>query len=166
MEDIVELQQDASVFKVVLALIIVMVNSISMGSSLAFSTTAAVVYSSSNTTTLNEVLDEEQTSWLMSSMQIVVMISILLNGLITEFLGRKRSFILGQTIILMAWVIIYFAPNFAVLITGRSIMGVGIGLIYPIGAIYLAEISLVRFRGTMAVMNTVTANGAFVYSLA
>ena len=76
-------------------------------------------------------------------MQIVVMISILLNGLITEFLGRKRSFILGQTIILMAWVIIYFAPNFAVLITGRSIMGVGIGLIYPIGAIYLAEISLV-----------------------
>ena len=78
-------------------------------------------------------------------MQIVVMISILLNGLITEFLGRKRSFILGQTIILMAWVIIYFAPNFAVLITGRSIMGVGIGLIYPIGAIYLAEISLVSY---------------------
>ena len=78
-------------------------------------------------------------------MQIVVMISILLNGLITEFLGRKRSFILGQTIILMAWVIIYFSPNFAVLITGRSIMGVGIGLIYPIGAIYLAEISLVSY---------------------
>ena len=47
-----------------MALIIVMVNSISMGSSLAFSTTAAVVYSSANTTTLNEVLDEEQTSWL------------------------------------------------------------------------------------------------------
>ena len=47
-----------------MALIIVMVNSISMGSSLAFSTTAAVVYSSPNTTTLNEVLDEEQTSWL------------------------------------------------------------------------------------------------------
>ena len=85
-------------------------------------------------------------SFPVSSMQIVVMISILLNGLITEVLGRKKSFILGQTIILMAWVIIYFAPSFAVLITGRSIMGVGIGLIYPIGAIYLAEISLVSYK--------------------
>ena len=46
------------------AMAIVMVNSVSMGSSLAFSTTAAVVYSSKNTTNLNEVLDEEQTSWL------------------------------------------------------------------------------------------------------
>ena len=45
-------------------MVIVMVNSVSMGSSLAFSTTAAVVYSSKNTTNLNEVLDDEQTSWL------------------------------------------------------------------------------------------------------
>ena len=41
-----------------------MVNSVSMGSSIAFSTTAAVVYSSKNTTNLNEVLDEDQISWL------------------------------------------------------------------------------------------------------
>ena len=46
------------------AMVIVMVNSVSMGSSLAFSTTAAVVYSSKNTTNLNEVLDDDQTSWL------------------------------------------------------------------------------------------------------
>ena len=73
-------------------------------------------------------------------------------------LGRKKSFILGQTIILMAWVIIYFAPNFAVLITGRSIMGVGIGLIYPIGAIYLAEISLVSKLSITSVTKTPLAS--------
>jgi MFS family permease len=100
-----------------------------------------------------------------SSMQIVVMICILLNGLITELIGRKRSFILGQTIILMAWVIIYFAPNFAVLITGRSVMGVGIGLVYPIGAIYLAEISLVSCQNMSFVWNHLYYSSPLTYDI-
>ena len=71
--DILELQEDASVFKVVLALVIILINSLSVGTAVAFSTTAAVVYKNQNTTTLPEVLDEDQTSWLSKFCRNVVM---------------------------------------------------------------------------------------------
>lgn len=58
------LQLDASVLRVVLAMVIALINSISAGTAVAFSTTAAVVYRNASTTTLPQVLDEEQTSWL------------------------------------------------------------------------------------------------------
>lgn len=63
-EDIVTLQLDASVLRVVLAMVIALINSISAGTAVAFSTTAAVVYRNATTTTLPQVLDEDQTSWL------------------------------------------------------------------------------------------------------
>ena len=83
-------------------------------------------------------------------MQIVVMSCILLNGFITEPLGRKRSLILGQAIILVGWTIMYFAPNFGILLGGRCFMGLGVGIIYPVSAMYLGEISLVSEIHTFA----------------
>ena len=81
--------------------------------------------------------------FLVSSMQIIIMFVTLVNSFITEPLGRKKSFILGQIFMLVGWIIIYFSPNFAMLIGGRSVMGLGVGITYPISNIYLAEISLV-----------------------
>ena len=78
-----------------------------------------------------------------SSMQIIIMFVTFVNGFVTEPLGRKKSFILGQIFMLVGWIIIYFSPNFATLIGGRSVMGLGVGITYPISNIYLAEISLV-----------------------
>ena len=42
----------------------ILISSLSLGTACAFTATAAVVYGSENTTTLNEVLNEEQSSWL------------------------------------------------------------------------------------------------------
>ena len=83
MEDIVKLQEDANVFKVVsnktiiinscqkhllsfqiIALVIILLSSIGAETSKAFSTTAAVAYASANTTTLPNPLNEDQISWL------------------------------------------------------------------------------------------------------
>lgn len=163
---------------------IILVNSISTGTSIAFSTTAAVVYRDINVTTLDRVLDDNEISWLMSIMQISMMIFVLLSGFVNDALGRKKSLILGQIIILIGWVSMYLAPTFSILISGRFFMGVGTGIVYPINCLYLSEIALVRYpglenkkelsyfffqqiryRGTMSVMNTVTTNFAFVYSL-
>ena len=42
----------------------ILLSSLSLGTACAFTATAAVVYQSENTTTLNEVLNEDQSSWL------------------------------------------------------------------------------------------------------
>ena len=46
------------------SVILILLSSLSLGTAGAFTTTAAVVYRSENTTTLNEVLNEDQSSWL------------------------------------------------------------------------------------------------------
>ena len=165
--DILELQKEASIFRMVskkfkirnpdlgiqysyfqiLPMSIILVNSISTGTSIAFSTTAAVVYRDINVTTLDRVLDDNEISWLMSIMQISMMIFVLLSGFVNDALGRKKSLILGQIIILIGWVSMYLAPTFSILISGRFFMGVGTGIVYPINCLYLSEIALVRYPG-------------------
>ena len=46
------------------SVILILISSLSLGTACAFTATAAVVYGSKNTTTLNEVLNEDQSSWL------------------------------------------------------------------------------------------------------
>lgn len=79
-------------------------------------------------------------------MQISAMVSTLLGGMITEPLGRKKSLILGQMIILSGWSMLYFAGHFWVLMAGRLVMGVGVGFVYPVTCMYLSEIALVRYQ--------------------
>ena len=76
-------------------------------------------------------------------MTIIAMISLLISGFYTELLGRKKSFILGQIIVLLGWIALYFAKDFKTLLFGRCLMGFGYGIVNPISTLYLSEISLV-----------------------
>ena len=78
-------------------------------------------------------------------MHIVITSSMMISVFITDYLGRKISLILGQVFILVGWIVLYFAPKFAILILGRCLMGLGAGIIYPVTTLYLSEISLVCF---------------------
>ena len=150
--ELTELQKEASVVRVIIPMIIILINSISTGTSMAFSTTAAVVYRDINETTLSRVLDDNEISWLMSIMQISMMIFVLLSGFINDALGRKKSLILGQSIILLGWISMYLAPTFTILISGRVFMGIGTGIVYPINCLYLSEIALVKFANLLNLM--------------
>ena len=81
--------------------------------------------------------------FLVSTPEFTIMISTLLNGIITESLGPKKSLILAQCIIVTGWVILYFAPNYPILLGGRGFMGIGVGIVYPTALMYLSEIALV-----------------------
>ena len=93
------------------------------------------------------------------------MVSTLSSGLVSDNLGRKKALIIGQLLILFGWSLLYFAWNFQMLLTARCIMGIGVGIAYPNICMYLSEISLIRNRGTLSVINTIMTNAAFIYSL-
>ena len=82
-------------------------------------------------------------------MHIVITASMMISVFITDYLDRKKSLILGQVFILVGWIVLYFAPKFAILILGRCLMGLGAGIIYPVTTLYLSEISLVCFLLSM-----------------
>lgn len=96
-------------------------------------------------------------------MQISFMCFILLSGFINEYLGRKKTLLLGQFFILKGWFLVYFTKSYELLVAARFLMGIGVGTCYPTTYLYLSEIALVRYRGSVSIMNTVTVNLAFVY---
>ena len=57
--------------------------------------------------------------------------SLLVSGSIAELIGRKLTLIIGQLFVLFGWIIIYFSNNFLMLLFGRFINGLGVGLCLP-----------------------------------
>lgn len=81
-----------------------------------------------------------------------------LSGFINDFLGRKKSLIFAQLLYFSGWICTYFATTFQTLIIGRCLSGGGIGIGIPSTMMYLSEISLIRHRGVLSLINSVTYN--------
>ena len=80
-------------------------------------------------------------------MAIAMMIGILSSGFISDKFGIKLCLIFGCVIQTIGWAMLYFAPDFLVLMSGRIITGIGSGICSPASYVILSEYALVRYRG-------------------
>ena len=81
------------------------------------------------------------------------MIFSITGGSIAEWIGRKRTLIIGQIFMILGWIILYFANNFPLALLGRSLTGIGVGMTLPVQTLQLSEIALVKMRGHLSMMN-------------
>ena len=81
------------------------------------------------------------------------MIFSISGGSIAEWVGRKRTLIIGQIFMILGWIILYFASNFSLALLGRSLTGIGVGMTLPVQTLQLSEIALVKMRGHLSMMN-------------
>ena len=128
---------------------ITLTSAIGCGYTQGFSITAAVAFTDPNITTLDRPLDEEEISWisknnrpyfltnfssfleisihfnsfLVSIPFISTMIFSISGGSIAEWIGRKRTLIIGQICMMSGWIVLYFARNFQIALIGRFIIG-------------------------------------------
>ena len=98
-------------------------------------------------------------------MHVSYMCFILTSGILNESMGRKKTLFLGQLIILVGWSIVYFTESYELLVFARFFMGIGAGLCYPTTYMYLSEIALVKYRGSISIMNTTTIYIAQIYTI-
>ncbi|KAJ3681650.1 hypothetical protein LUZ60_014223 [Juncus effusus] len=99
------------------------------------------------------------TTWYdLSSVQIGLVVSGSLYGAligsvlaftIADFLGRRRELILSSLMYLIGALLTGFAPNFVILVIGRFIYGIGIGLAMHAAPMYIAETAPSQIRGTL-----------------
>ncbi|KAH7538425.1 hypothetical protein FEM48_Zijuj03G0198100 [Ziziphus jujuba var. spinosa] len=68
---------------------------------------------------------------------------------IADFLGRRRELISAAVLYLVGAVVTGVAPNFAVMVIGRFIYGIGIGLAMHAAPMYIAETSPTQIRGRL-----------------
>ncbi|MDQ2737000.1 MAG: sugar porter family MFS transporter [Pseudomonadota bacterium] len=75
------------------------------------------------------------------------------SGQMADRLGRRRLMIVTSAIFLVGIVITAVALNVAILIVGRIVVGVGIGVASYLGPLYISEISPAGMRGGLVALN-------------
>ncbi|GER50529.1 major facilitator superfamily protein [Striga asiatica] len=68
---------------------------------------------------------------------------------VADFLGRRRELILSSVMYLVGALVTALAPTFAVLVIGRFIYGIGIGLAMHAAPMYIAETAPSQIRGQL-----------------
>ena len=87
--------------------------------------------------------------WIVSSMMFGAAVGALLAGYLSWSLGRKYSLVLGAILFVLGSVVCAFAWNPEVLICGRILLGLAVGIASFTAPLYLSEIAPQSVRGAM-----------------
>ncbi|KAJ7982685.1 D-xylose-proton symporter-like 2 [Quillaja saponaria] len=68
---------------------------------------------------------------------------------VADFLGRRRELILAAMLYLVGALITALAPDFPIMVIGRLVYGIGIGLAMHSAPMYIAETSPTQIRGRL-----------------
>ena len=80
-------------------------------------------------------------------------VGALSGGLLVDFLGRRRSLLLTVLLFVISVLFLYDADSFALILWGRFIAGLAIGIGSVTAPLYIAEISPKQHRGALVSLN-------------
>ncbi len=87
--------------------------------------------------------------WIVSSMMAGAAAGALLAAPMSLKLGRKRSLIIAAIMFVAGSLVCALAPSIAVLILGRIVLGLAIGIAAFVAPLYLSEVAAEHIRGAM-----------------
>ncbi|CAI0374390.1 unnamed protein product [Linum tenue] len=110
-----------------------------------------VVVLLSSTTTMEEDLGmtESQGNHFRSDTRWTFFFACFISGFVADFLGRRSTLILSGTLAFVGFLVISLAVSYGVLITGRILSLVGIGLGLPVAPLYIGEVASPSLRGRL-----------------
>ncbi|XP_046906769.1 proton myo-inositol cotransporter-like isoform X2 [Hypomesus transpacificus] len=97
---------------------------------------------------------------LVSSTVGAAALSALAGGPLNEAFGRRVCILLASFLFTVGGVVLSAAPNKEVLLIGRIIAGLGIGITSMTVPVYIAEVSPPHLRGQLVTMNTLFITGS------
>ncbi|KAJ8939309.1 hypothetical protein NQ314_011167, partial [Rhamnusium bicolor] len=92
-------------------------------------------------------IDPEQASWIASMAALPMATGCIFGGILTENLGRRSTHMLTCIPSIIGWLVISFAINTRMILTGRFITGFCVGMLAPATGVYIGETSEPRYRG-------------------
>ncbi|XP_069696062.1 facilitated trehalose transporter Tret1-like isoform X2 [Periplaneta americana] len=93
------------------------------------------------------VIDENTGSWIASVYAIASPVGCLLGGVSMDIWGRKKINMVGNLGMIVGWLLITFAENAAMIITGRVIEGFSRSCIATCVTVFVDELANPTFRG-------------------
>lgn len=102
----------------------------------------------------------------MSLAQLGALVGALAAGPLSDKYGRKPVILAADVLFTAGSILMYAAPTVAALMTGRVVVGLGVGLASLIVPVYLAEVSPTEVRGAVVAIDVmVITAGQFLSSL-
>lgn len=95
--------------------------------------------------TLNTVME----GWLVSSGLVGCIMGVLVTGLLSDRIGRKKTIVLAGLMFLLSAIGCAFAPSVSILIFSRMLGGIGVGMASVISPMYITEFADADKRGRM-----------------
>ncbi|XP_022169559.1 plastidic glucose transporter 4-like [Myzus persicae] len=90
-------------------------------------------------------VNTEDSSWIASLPILVCPVGLLIVGILTDKIGRRKSLQIGYISIIISWLVLAYANSLKAIMIGRAILGLGFGsgtCVY----LYLAEVSPTKYR--------------------
>ncbi|KAL0851232.1 hypothetical protein ABMA28_007076 [Loxostege sticticalis] len=141
-------------FSQVLAAVAVSMGSMIIGFSAAYTSPALVTMENSTTISITK----EQASWVGSLMPLAALGGGVVGGPLVDYIGRRRTILFTAPPFFIGWILIATARTVHLVLTGRVVCGlcVGIGsLAFPV---YLGEAIQPEVRGTLGLFPTAIGN--------
>lgn len=95
------------------------------------------------------VVSDQVQEWIVSSMMFGAAVGAVLAGWLSWSLGRKYSLVLGAILFVLGSVVCAIAWDPSILIVGRIILGLAVGVASFTAPLYLSEIAPYHIRGAM-----------------
>lgn len=94
-------------------------------------------------------ISDVQVEVLAGILNLCALVGSLAAGRTSDYIGRRYTIVLSSIIFLAGAILMGYGPNYAVLMAGRCIAGIGVGFALMIAPVYSAEISSPASRGTL-----------------
>jgi sugar porter (SP) family MFS transporter len=98
-------------------------------------------------------LDSTMQEFTVSVVLVGALVGAALGGILGDRFGRRHMIILSAIIFLLGALLTALTPNLSILIFGRIIVGVGIGIASFISPMYISEVAPKSIRGTLVFLN-------------
>ena len=98
-------------------------------------------------------ISDSQLEWVTTAVLIGAVLGAALSGRITDILGRKTVIIIAAVIFAAGALFTGAASNISLLVTGRIVIGIAIGIASFSVPLYISEISPTKNRGALVTMN-------------
>ncbi|CAM0911135.1 unnamed protein product [Alopecurus aequalis] len=93
--------------------------------------------------------NDMQVQVLAGILNVCALVGSLTAGRVSDWVGRRRTISLAACIFLAGSILMGLSPNYATLLAGRCVAGVGVGYALMIAPVYAAEIASAEIRGSL-----------------
>ncbi|KAH7850738.1 hypothetical protein Vadar_002276 [Vaccinium darrowii] len=109
-------------------------------------------------------ISDVQLEVLMGILNVYSLIGSAAAGRTSDLIGRRYTIVLASVIFFAGALLMGFATNYAFLMVGRFVAGIGVGYALMIAPVYTAEISPALSRGFLTSFPEVFINAGIVFS--